>query len=150
MVTEYNTRAANQGLEESFMHAVVGNLLATPPTESLNSSELTDFDIATVGFGFHHFQDPELAARRLLERVKLGTGVILIVDFLPHAPLPKEHQAANTVIHHGFGQEDIEKIFAAAGCKDIEFAVLGSGFTMDMHGQNMKREAFMARGTREK
>lgn len=85
MVTEYNTSAQNQGLSPSEMQAYVGNLI--DPNESapaeLSRKEFFDFDIAVVGLGFHHFDQPALAAKRLAERLKKG-GVLMIVDFLPH------------------------------------------------------------------
>lgn len=43
------------------------------------------FDLAVVGLGFHHFDDPELAAKRLVVRLRPG-GVLMIIDFLPHEP----------------------------------------------------------------
>lgn len=85
MVEVYNTSAQNQGIPESEMHAVVGNLIdaKSPPPAHLAGPEFHDFDIAVVGLGFHHFDDPALAAKRLAERLKPG-GVLMIVDFLPH------------------------------------------------------------------
>lgn len=85
MVHEFNTSATNQGIPESEMHAVQGNLLdpEDPSPAALSGKEFFDFDIAVVGLGFHHFDDPGLAAKRLSERLKKG-GVLMIVDFLPH------------------------------------------------------------------
>lgn len=67
------------------MRAYQGNLCVPedPNPASLTSPEFYDFDIAAVGLGFHHFDDPKLAARRLAERLKVG-GVLMILDFLPH------------------------------------------------------------------
>ncbi len=85
MVNEYNTSARNQGIPESEMYATQGNLLDAnnPNPAGLVGKEFFDFDIAAVGLGFHHFDDPALAAKRLSERLKKG-GVLMIVDFLPH------------------------------------------------------------------
>jgi SAM-dependent methyltransferase len=87
MTAEYNTLASNQGLSPSEMHASVGNLLdpADPLPAAFHSEEWFGFDLAAVGFGFHHFEDLVLAASRLAERLKTG-GVLLIIDFLPHGP----------------------------------------------------------------
>jgi len=67
------------------MYAYQGNLCAPddPNPPALASPEFYNFDIAAVGLGFHHFDKPALAARRLAERLKTG-GVLLILDFLPH------------------------------------------------------------------
>jgi hypothetical protein len=46
------------------MHAIVGELTAPTVSEDLMSKDLFGFDIAVVGGGFHHFTDPELAAKR--------------------------------------------------------------------------------------
>ena len=67
------------------MHAYQGNLCIPdePNPPAFASSEFQNFDIAAVGLGFHHFDDPELAAQRLVERLRPG-GVLFILDFLPH------------------------------------------------------------------
>ncbi len=74
-----------QGLAASEMHAYQGNLCVPedPSPAEFASPEFSDFDVAAVGLGFHHFDDPALAARRLAERLKTG-GVLVILDFLPH------------------------------------------------------------------
>ena len=74
-----------QGLAASEMHAYQGNLCVPedPSPAAFTSPEFFDFDVAAVGLGFHHFDDPALAARRLAERLKTG-GVLAILDFLPH------------------------------------------------------------------
>ena len=89
MVKEYNTSARNQGIPESEMLAVQGNLIDAnkPNPPELADKQFYDFDIAAVGLGFHHFDDPALAAKRLAERLKKG-GVLFIVDFLPHQHFP--------------------------------------------------------------
>jgi SAM-dependent methyltransferase len=88
MAEQYNTLASNQGLSESEMHAVAGDLFETPnpsdpAQQAIAGPKFFDFDIAVVGFAFHHFESPVLAAKRLAERLKTG-GVLLIADFLPH------------------------------------------------------------------
>jgi hypothetical protein len=46
------------------MHAILGDLASPTVSDSLSSPELFNFDIAVVGGGFHHFGNPELAAKR--------------------------------------------------------------------------------------
>lgn len=86
MVSVYNCNAYNQGLTSDFMSATVGNLLdpADPSPADFKGEEWFNFDLAVVGLGFHHFEDPTLAAERLAERLKPG-GVLMIIDFMPHA-----------------------------------------------------------------
>lgn len=67
------------------MYAYQGNLLDPndPDPREFSGFDFHLFDIAVVGLGFHHFDDPALAAQRLVERLRPG-GVLLILDFLPH------------------------------------------------------------------
>ncbi|KAH6870295.1 S-adenosyl-L-methionine-dependent methyltransferase [Alternaria rosae] len=83
MVTTYNTRARDAGLSEDVVSAVVGDLFnkSDPNPKALGGEGFWDFDIATVGFGFHHFEDVVFAARQLKERLRPG-GVLVINDFL--------------------------------------------------------------------
>ncbi|KAK7743767.1 hypothetical protein SLS53_003786 [Cytospora paraplurivora] len=115
MVAAYNTRARNQGLAEDEMAAYHGNL-CVPGDEDpavFRDPKFSDFDLAVVGLGFHHFDDPELAAERLVARLRPG-GVLMIIDFLPHAG-PRgscsseghghgdDHQHADHAHHHDEG-----------------------------------------------
>ncbi|KAK0725729.1 S-adenosyl-L-methionine-dependent methyltransferase [Lasiosphaeris hirsuta] len=125
MVATYNTRAANQGLTPSEMHAYQGNLLSTPPSPSLAAPAFTNFTLAAVGLGFHHFDDPALAARRLVERLAPG-GVLVVIDFLPHAKIESTHAASHTVTRHGFEEEEVRGMFEDAGA--------GEGFRLEEVG----------------
>lgn len=161
----------NQGLSSDEMVAYQGDLCV--PTEEhpevFLDSKFFNFDMACVGLGFHHFDDPDLAAKRLVSRLKPG-GVLVIIDFLPHGPLSdhdhdhhhghghghdhshleeddEQHKKARkTVTHHGFSEDRIKEIFVNAGA--------GKGFAIDKMGvvimglRDMKRDLFMARGTK--
>ncbi|KAI1156257.1 S-adenosyl-L-methionine-dependent methyltransferase [Nemania diffusa] len=149
MVAVYNKRAENQGLSADEMHAILGDLTSETVSEALSSPELFNFDIAVVGGGFHHFADPALAAKRLVERLKPG-GVLLIWDFLPHGPPRRHghghghagedskqsgHDVYHSVMHHGFSEARMREIFAGAGAgADFRLEVIGGGFTLG-HGQ---------------
>nr|CDP24484.1 Putative protein of unknown function [Podospora anserina S mat+] len=157
MVATYNARAANQGLTPEEMHAHVGNLCL--PTDSpsyptqtqlFSSSDFFSFDLAAICLGFHHFDDPPLAARRLVERLRPGSGVLMILDFLPHEKMDASHPASGTVIHHGFSKEQIQKIFEDAGAGEhFAFEELAVVFNKAAGTrEEMKRKIFMARGTR--
>lgn len=76
-----------KGLAEDEMAAFHGNLCIPGDEDpaAFRDPRFFGFDLAVVGLGFHHFDDPELAARRLVARLRPG-GVLMIIDFLPHAP----------------------------------------------------------------
>ncbi|KAF2970533.1 hypothetical protein GQX73_g3078 [Xylaria multiplex] len=155
MVAAYNTRAENQGLSPDEMHAVLGDLALETVDNSLSSPELFNFDIAVVGGGFHHFGDPELAAKRLVERLKPG-GVLLIWDFLPHgarhghghghgghshAEKGSGHDVFHSVMHHGFSEARMREIFTAAGAgTDFRLERIGGGFVLGGHGHQTQDE----------
>lgn len=124
MVAAYNTRAENQGLTPSEMHAYQGNLLSPAPSPTL-TPPFTNFTLAAVGLGFHHFDDPSLAARRLVERLAPG-GVLMIIDFLPHDKMESTHAASHTVTHHGFSEAEVRRMFEDAGA--------GEGFRLEEVG----------------
>jgi SAM-dependent methyltransferase len=83
MVSTYNTRARDAGLSSDIVSAVIGDLFdkSDPSPSSLSGPEFWNYDLATVGFGFHHFEDVVYAARQLKERLRPG-GVLVINDFL--------------------------------------------------------------------
>ncbi|KAI9838977.1 MAG: hypothetical protein M1819_004185 [Sarea resinae] len=149
MVAAYNTHASNQGLSPQEMHATAGDFLSSTPSPSLLGPDFYSFDLAVVGLGFHHFDDPELAARRLSERLKPKTGVLLVIDFLPHGKFEAQDGSHNTVAHHGFSRERIVEIFERAGCVDVRVEVLGKGISIGDQGGKQERSVFMARGRRD-
>ena len=118
MVSTYNTRARDAGLSEDVVNAVVGDLFdkSDPNSEALRAKRFWNFDIATVGFGFHHFEDVVFAARQLKERLRPG-GVLVINDFLEGGDLLAgedgsmiEGSEGNHAVHghghhHGHGEE---------------------------------------------
>ncbi len=126
MVNEYNKAAHAQNIS-SKMHAIIGNLLDPndPSSSHLAGKEFFNFDIAVVSGGFHHFDDPSLAASRLAERLKPG-GVLLVLDFMASdfeemkAALVEggdsaDAEAMKTVVHMGFTEGGIKEVFEGAG-----------------------------------
>lgn len=167
MVHEYNTMANNQGIPPSEMFAYAGDLISLkdPFPEAFSTPEFFEFDIAAVGMGFHHFESPTLAAKRLGERLKKG-GTLLIVDFAPHElsgvvgghghrhdhghghshahdaamegkPSEAINDARETITHHGFSETDVKKMFENAGVGlDFKYQEIGDGVVF----VNMKSE----------
>jgi SAM-dependent methyltransferase len=168
MVNEYNARAARQGFSPTQMSATHGDLLGREkPSPSVSGPDFYDFDLAVVDLGFRHFEDPALAAKRLVERLKPGKGVLLIVDFVRHAHGKHggAHAAAHhgggedgeklmgaathTIAHHGFAREEIEGMLRGAGCVDMEYVVLEEPLRLGDEMEGQERTAFMIRGRRQ-
>ncbi|RYP06727.1 hypothetical protein DL764_002979 [Monosporascus ibericus] len=170
MVAEYNASARNQGLAPDEMHAVVGDLADADRPDVLPGPEFRDFDLVAVGGGFHHFADPELAAVRLVERLRPG-GVLLIWDFKPHGHSEGRGRgrggedegdgegdggflgpARHTIVHHGFTEERIRAIYEKAGAgTNLKIAELGAGFLFGnghdvVDKEKARRSVFLARG----
>ncbi|KAK4102782.1 methyltransferase-like protein [Parathielavia hyrcaniae] len=151
MVATYNMRAENQGLFPAEMRAYQGNLCVPddPNSAAFASPEFLNFDVAAVGLGFHHFDDPALAARRLAERLRAG-GVLMIVDFMPHGKPDASHPASHTVTHHGFSQDHVRRLFEDAGVGK-DFAIEEMAVVLNIpkeNGPEVRRSLFIARGTK--
>jgi SAM-dependent methyltransferase len=111
MVSTYNTRMSSASLSPAFS-ASHGDLLdkSDAAPSAFAGAEFHDFDIATVGFGFHHFADVVHAARQLKLRLRPG-GVLVINDFLEGGDLLADEHGAqvpgtegNHAVHtHGHG-----------------------------------------------
>ncbi|KAK3337499.1 methyltransferase-like protein [Cercophora scortea] len=150
MAAAYNSRAENQGLAKEEMHAYQGNLCGPddPSPAAFSSADFFNFDVAAVGLGFHHFDDPALAAKRLVERLKPG-GVLVILDFLTHEKMNTAHAASHTVTHHGFSLEEMKKIFEEAGAgKDFGLEEVAPVVFNRASETEMRRRIFIARGTK--
>lgn len=114
MVQAYNARARSEGISAA-RSAFVGNLADPSDAAPLafSDAKFFDFDIAGVGLGWHHFDDCNLAAKRLVSRLKPG-GVLFIVDFSAHEMNP-EFASHHGVTHHGFTKDQIKTMFEEAG-----------------------------------
>lgn len=153
MVKAYNGRFAPDDSTDSSSvptlnaKAVVGDLLDPAGTSpSISGPEFHNFDLVAVGFGFHHFGDLALATQRLVSRLKPG-GVFLIADFVSHAKVA--NNAEHTIAHHGFGEEEVHKIFGAAGLVDIGFLKIPGPVKMVVKGGDgaeHHKQIFLAKG----
>jgi len=168
MVNEYNARALSQGFSPAQMFATHGDLLAREKASpSISGPDFYDFDLAVVDLGFHHFEDPALAAKRLVERLKPGKGILLIVDLVRHEHLKLDGTHAAThpdgeedvgvfktaasyiVAHHGFAKEQIEGMMKDAGCVDVDYVLLDEPIRFGDEMEKQQRKAFMIRGRRQ-
>jgi SAM-dependent methyltransferase len=107
MVSTYNDRVSGSGLSSTTVNAVVGDLFdkSDPSPPLFSDPEWSNFDIVTVGFGFHHFEDVVYSAKQLLRRLRPG-GVLVINDFLEGGDLkadeegkPIEGSEGNHAVH---------------------------------------------------
>ena len=143
MVTEYNTRAKAQGFPSEEMFAVQGNLLVQDDASKdidpvLRGAEWFNFDIAIVNAGYHHFEDPELAAKRLVERLKPGSGVVVVVDFLEHEGWKRQHEADDSNgqshshdHHHSHSDVKVGEAGQDTSNKDVRATIAHHGFSIE-------------------
>lgn len=172
MLDIYNTTIPQQADGDGFhASAHLGDFCTEEaPQPPLTDPEFAGFDIAAIGLGFHHFDKPELCLKRLAERVKVGTGVVLIVDWLPsgghhgHSHGHSHHGSSGeagaekkqdeweamqkTVKHHGFDEPTMRNMFQEAGFVDFAFEVLEEPFVLLPKGRRIVKMGFLARGRR--
>ena len=132
--------------------AVEGDLLTgqEPPAE-LNTPGFYNFDVAAVGVGLHHFDDPAKAIGRLAQRLKVG-GVLLIVDFVEegaaeHSQLltPAEH----TIRKHGFSEKEMKEMMEAHGLGGFGWKEMPERVEIKFHEDKpVSRQGFLARATK--
>ena len=154
MVKAYNAKFAETGQQTEsntkVAKAFIGDLLdSRGSSDSITADNFFSFNLAVVGYGFHHFQDLDLATSRLVSRLKPG-GTFLIVDFVTHAK-EEGYPAKNTIAHHGFGEEEVKRIFGKAGLIEIDILEMEGIIEMKKPGAGddqpgSKRKVFMARG----
>ena len=121
MVATFNARARAAKLPPSTIDAAVGDLFdkADPSPAQFTGPEWNNFDLATVGFAFHHFEDVVYAAKSLKARLRPG-GALVINDFLEGGdlkadedgePIPgsEGNHAVHNHHHHHHGKHgDVE------------------------------------------
>jgi SAM-dependent methyltransferase len=139
-----------QGAFPDKREAHIGNLIdpSDPSPAAFSEPKFSNFDLAGVGAGFHHFDDPALAARRLAERLLPG-GVLFIMDFMPHQV---EDKHSHGVMHHGFSEGQLRSVFEGAGVggefrfKELEEPLVFHNANGE--GQHKSRRVFFARGSK--
>lgn len=153
MVSVYNQRAREAGISPEKMSAKVGDLLADNVSEDLQRSEYRDLDIIIVSMALHHFPDPQLAVKRLADRLRTG-GVLWIVEMLQEPHSEEEHkrvspETAQLVHKHGFSVGEMKELFLEAGLGDTEVKILDRKFEMTLHNQHhLEVTVIFARGSK--
>lgn len=130
MVNKYNEHIISTGLPQDRIFAKQGNLLSDDPPAEFSSPEFFNFDLVTVGFALHHFEDAALAAKKLAERLAPG-GVFLVLDFVE-----KTLDVNDKISTSGFSQANLKTIFEDAGVgKGFEYVEVEDGLTrLHSHG----------------
>jgi len=176
MVNRYNAAARDSGLTPEQAHAVVGDIcLEDGIPDALLDLEYFDFDLAAISLGFHHFDSPPLALKRLAERLKVGSGVLIIIDFLPREGeehggsggrgnhVHQSHSASarsHGSVHHGghghaiptsgFTELVLKQLYEDAGVgEDFKFEILADPAIMGDFEGAPQRQLFIAKGRRE-
>jgi 2-polyprenyl-3-methyl-5-hydroxy-6-metoxy-1,4-benzoquinol methylase len=152
MVALYKQRVQEAGISSKKMSAKVGDLLAESLSEDLQGPEYRDFDIIIVSMALHHFPDPQLAMKRLADRLQKG-GVLWIIEMLEEPHSENEHKRVSPetvhIVHkHGFSVDEMKGLFLGAGLGDTEVKVLDRLFEMTLHGHDLQKTIIFARGSK--
>ena len=165
MVEKYNITAREQGISESKMHAVQGDLMAPEVDPSLAGEDLFNFDLVVICMALHHLENPQEAVKRLVNRLKVG-GVLVIIDWATGSEKYRRQQetkkgnndggahhdhrsgrypAAHTVAHDSFAREQIEGALKDAGCSETDFVLASKPSVVPM-ATGGQMQLFFARG----
>ncbi|KAI9839071.1 MAG: hypothetical protein M1837_002248 [Sclerophora amabilis] len=165
MVKLYNDAARTHGLSTAQMHAIEGDImapLADARDPAIGGPEYRDFDVAVICAGLHHIDKPDVAIKRLVDRLKKG-GVLVIIDWTlgdadthqdaleggakgcGHAHQDAPHAAAHTVAFAGFNREQMARMLTEAGCSESDYIELDERSTIpdEIGGSG---QIFFARG----
>lgn len=152
MVAAYNQRVKEAGISSEKMSAKVGDLLAENVSEDLQGPEYHNLDIVIVSMALHHFPDPQLAMKRLADRLRAG-GILWIIEMLEEPHSEQEHkrvspETVQTVHKHGFGVDEMKGLFLGAGFGGTEVKLLDRKFEMTLHGHDLEKTIIFARGSK--
>ena len=133
-------------------HAIQGNLLTDPATPAeLNGPEFHEFDVAAVGGGLHHFDDPGKAIGRLAQRLRVG-GVLLILDFVDEGPAEQGKLptgAEHIIRKHGFSEEEMKEMMEKNGLGGFGWMEMPERLEMKFHEDKpVSRKGFLARAAK--
>ncbi|KAL9108883.1 MAG: hypothetical protein Q9227_006414 [Pyrenula ochraceoflavens] len=120
MTQRYNEVHSKAEAGKPSCHAIQGDLFVEAgPSESTLGPEYYGFDMAIVGFGFHHFSNLKLCTERLGDRLKAG-GLLVVVDFVAWEKENEgEYEARKTISHRGFTEKGMRRLFGDCGLVDV-------------------------------
>lgn len=175
MVEAYNARFFEADQPKANAEAFTVDI---PPPPTTAPSWTTDpqfqsFDFVAVGYAFHHFDNLPLYTSRLVQRLKPGSGVFMIIDLLdegsepshshshhhhhndPAHPIHPGGSVQETISHpHGFSRSRVHELFQGAGLTDIKMEVLDEKIYFEKKGKEgeegvrIEKTVFVARGRR--
>lgn len=150
MVSRYNELASTSEIPSvRNSRAIEGNLLTdSKPAAEFNGPEYHNFDIAAVGGGLHHFDDPTKAIARLAQRLKVG-GVLLIVDFVEEAAQEWVPTSADPTIHkRGFCESEMREMMERCGLGDFGWKEMPERLEMKFSEHTVLKRGFLARAVK--
>jgi ArsR family transcriptional regulator len=114
----------------SDMLRAAGRRLRDAPNVEVRNGELEalpigdgELDAATLILVLHHLSDPSAALREAARVLKTG-GRLLVADMLPHDREEYRQQMGHVWL--GFGEDQIRRLFTAAGLDDVRVVPLAA------------------------
>lgn len=157
VTARYNKEAREHGFSEEHMHAIQGDLTSPETPEVLKGKEYFDFDLIVISMALHHVEDPQNAIDKLVERLKPGTGVLVVIDWEVKKDAhgrdidewtANSHPAQHTVAHAGFGKGQIEEMLMKAGCDEAAYVLFAEKSAMPM-AKDGSKQLFLGKGKRK-
>lgn len=137
---EFNRRAEAQGISAEHMFATQGDLLADNLESAISGSDFYNLDLLTCSMAFHHLEDPALAAKRMAERLKPGTGILFIIDLTPDGSIRQAHNhGANHGHGSGHGHNSSQDPLSPHGQSELHASVHASDHTIAHDGFSKER-----------
>ena len=151
MVADFNACAQALGFSSKEVFAVRGNLFDYQPwyediSPTLKEADMSNFDTVIVNSGFHHFENPEFAAKRLVARLKPGSGVIVVVDFLEQGGWNPQDPSLSTDAFHEFSVERVTSSLDSAGCINLSVEVFEEPMKWGEGERALDCKVFIAKG----
>ncbi|KAA8618403.1 methyltransferase-like protein [Pyrenophora tritici-repentis] len=149
MISEYTSRAASSPSPSSIT-ATTGNLFdkTNPSPPELSSPQYFNFDIATVGFGFHHFEDVVYAASQLKQRLRPGDADANVTHDTDDTSAAFHKKMSASIVVPNFTVEGVRKFFTEAGFVDVDVVTNKEKSYMEFGGKKVYRTILFAKGRR--
>ncbi|KAL1956364.1 hypothetical protein VTO42DRAFT_7347 [Malbranchea cinnamomea] len=157
MASLYNKSARDQGIPEDRMYAIQGDLTSSEASDALNDNEFFDFDLIIVSMALHHFEDPQYAINKFVERLKPGTGILVVIDWEVNKGnggkfsdewIVGNNPVGHTVAHSGFEEEQLKEMMIRAGCDEADYVLFEEKTAIPMSKDGFK-QLFAGKGRRK-